>query len=167
MAQTTNKPSATPGFAVPYVMLGKQAATIKREMVMAFESVLDSGRYITGPELAAFEKEFAAYCGAPYAAGIANGTCSLHLVMRAIGVHEGDEVITAPNSFLASASTVALVGAKPVFAYILPDGNIDPAMIEAAITPRTRAIMPVHLTGRPARMKEINAIARAKNLFVL
>lgn len=156
-----------PKFSVPYAALGQHAATIKREMVAAFETVLDSGRYITGPELSTFEKEFSDYCGAPHAVGLANGTCSLHLVMRAIGIREGDEVITAPNSFLASASTIALVGAKPVFADIGPDGNIDPLRIEAAITPRTRAIMPVHLTGRPARMREINDIARAKNLFVL
>ena len=162
-----SKPPANSQFSVPYVALGKQAATMKREMVAAFEAVLESGRYITGPELTSFEREFADYCGTAHAVGIANGTCSLHLVMRGIGVREGDEVITAPNSFLASASTIALIGAKPVFADIGSDGNIDPQKIEDAISPRTRAIMPVHLAGRPAKMHEINAIARSRKLFVL
>lgn len=167
MASIVSKPPSKSPFSVPYVALGQRAATMKREMVAAFEAVLESGRYITGPECIAFESEFAEYCGATHAVGLANGTCSLHLVMRGIGVREGDEVITAPNSFLASASTIALVGAKPVFADIGPDGNIDPRKIEEAITPRTRAIIPVHLTGRPAKMGEINAIARDRKLFVL
>ena len=162
-----SKPPANSQFSVPYVALGKQAATMKREMVAAFEAVLESGRDLTGPELTSFEREFADYCGTAHAVGIANGTCSLHLVMRGIGVREGDEVITAPNSFLASASTIALIGAKPVFADIGSDGNIDPQKIEDAISPRTRAIMPVHLAGRPAKMHEINAIARSRKLFVL
>jgi dTDP-4-amino-4,6-dideoxygalactose transaminase len=154
-------------FNIPYASLGKQAATIKPLLMAAFEGVIDSGRYILGPEVAAFENEFAAYCGSPYSVGLANGTCSLHLVMRSLGLKENDEIITAPNSFLASASTIALAGARPVFADIGSDGNIDPEMIEAAITPRTRAIVPVHLTGRPARMYEIMEIAKQHNLFVI
>jgi dTDP-4-amino-4,6-dideoxygalactose transaminase len=156
-----------PAFDIPYTMLGQEAASMKREYMAAFETVLESGRYILGPEVDAFEKEFADYCGTAHAVGLANGTCSLHLVMRSMGLREGDEIITAPNSFLASASTIALAGARPVFADIGPDGNIDPEKIEAAMTPRTRAILPVHLTGRPARMGEINEIARHRKLFVL
>jgi dTDP-4-amino-4,6-dideoxygalactose transaminase len=152
---------------VPYTILGEEAAGMKKEYVAAFERVLESGRYILGPEVDAFEKDFANYCGTEFAVGLANGTCSLHLVMRSMGLGASDEIVTAPNSFLASASTIALAGAKPVFADIGEDGNIDPEKIEDAITPRTRAILPVHLTGRPAKMREINEIARRKNLFVL
>lgn len=154
-------------FAVPYSGLSRQAGTIKRELMAAVESVLDSGRFILGPEVAAFEQEFAALCGTRFARGISNGTSALHLVLRSIGLKPGEEVITAPNSFLASASTVALAGGRPVFADVRRDMNIDPERIEAAITPRTRAIIPVHLTGRPARMPEIMDIARRRGLFVL
>lgn len=156
-----------PAFAVPYTALGAEIAPIKQELMSAFEEVLESGRYILGEDVAEFEREFAHYCGATHAAGIASGTCALHLVLRSLGVQEGDEVLTAPNSFIASASSIALAGARPVFVDIRPDGNIDPARIEDAITPRTRALIPVHLTGRPARMPEILEIARRHNLFVL
>ena len=166
---SATKPLAVdkPAYDVPYTALGTEAASMKRELVAAFENVLTSGRYILGPELAAFEREFAAYCGTSHALGIANGTCSLHLVMRALGLRSGDEIITSPNSFVASASTIALAGAKPVFVDICPDGNIDPQKIEAAVTPRTRAIVPVHIAGRPARMDPIMEIARRRSLFVL
>ncbi|MDX2099760.1 MAG: DegT/DnrJ/EryC1/StrS family aminotransferase [Leptolyngbyaceae cyanobacterium bins.59] len=154
-------------YSVPYVSFAQQNAQIKQELMEAFSTVLDSGQYIMGPELTAFEREFAAYCQAEFASGIASGTCALHLVMRSLGLKEGDEIITAPNSFLASASTIALAGAKPVFVDVREDMNMDPDKLEVAITPRTRAIVPVHLTGRPARMVEILEIARAHNLFVL
>lgn len=152
---------------VPYTAFDKLHGPIRAELVKAFEEVLDGGRYIQGPSVAAFEREFAAYCGAAHATGVANGTCSLHLTLRAIGVGEGDEVITPPNSFIASASTIALAGAKPVFVDVRSDLNIDPGLIEQAITSRTKAIVPVHLTGRPARMVEINEIADRRGLFVL
>lgn len=168
MATMTGKaPESSNAFAVPYTALGREAASMKRELIAAFEAVLDSGRYILGPEVVEFEKEFATYCGAEYAVGLASGTCSLHLVLRSLGLSEGDEIITAPNSFVASASTIALAGARPVFVDIRDDGNIDPQRIEDAITPRTRAVVPVHIAGRPARMTEILEIARRRNLFVL
>ena len=153
--------------SVPYVALGAMAQEIKKELMDAFEAVLDSGQYVLGPEVSAFEQEFADYCQVKFAAGVASGTCSLHLVLGGIGLSEGDEVITVPNSFVATAATIALVGARPVFVDIQPDLNIDPDLIEAAITPRTKAIVPVHLTGRPARMVEIMDIAQQHNLFVL
>ena len=162
MANTT---SSAP--LVPYAALAGLARQVKAELMTAFEGVLDSGQYVMGQELEAFETEFAAYCGTRYAVGIANGTCALHLVLRGLGLSHGDEVITAPNSFIASASSIALTGAKPVFVDIQPDLNMNPELIEAAITPRTKAIMPVHLTGRPARMNEIREIAHAHGLFVL
>lgn len=152
---------------VPYTAFEKRNAPIRQQLIQAFEHVIDSGRYIQGPEVAAFEQEFALFCGAPFASGTSNGTDALHLTLRAIGVGAGDEVITAPNSFIASASTIALVGAKPVFVDVCEDLNIDPTKIEQAITPRTKAIVPVHLAGRPAKMVEINEIARRHNLFVL
>ena len=152
---------------IPYTSFPKLHAPIRAELIKAFEDVLDSGRYIQGPECEAFESEFAEYCGAPFATGIANGTCSLHLMLRTIGVGSGDEVITAPNSFIASASTIALAGARPVFVDVSGDMNINTDQIERAITPRTKAIVPVHLAGRPARMHEINDIARRHELFVL
>ena len=154
-------------YAVPYSALATEASLVKTELLRAVENVLESGRYILGPECAAFEKEFAEYCQTTFAAGIANGTCALHLVLRGIGLSDGDEVITVSNSFVASASSVALAGAKPVFVDIGADGNMDPQLLEDAITARTRAIVPVHLTGRPARMTEILEIARRHDLFVL
>lgn len=152
---------------IPYTAFQNTNAPLRAKLILAFEQVLDSGRYIQGPEVTSFEQEFAEYCGAPYATGVSNGTCSLHLTLRAIGVGAGDEVITAPNSFVASASTIALVGAKPVFVDVMPDLNIDPDQIERAITPRTKAIVPVHLAGRPAKMRQINDIAQRHGLFVL
>lgn len=157
----------TSSLQVPYVQLGTQSAPQKRELLAAVEKVIDSGNYILGNEVSAFEKEFSEYCSAETALGVANGTCSLHLIMRSLGIGAGDEVITAPNSFLASAATIDLVGAKPVFADIGSDLNIDPEKIEEAITKKTKALMPVHLTGRPAQMNKILAIAKRHNLYVI
>lgn len=152
---------------VPYANLAQEAGELRAELVRAFEKVITSGKYVLGSEVAAFEQEFAAYCGTSHAVGMANGTCALHLVWRAMGIQPGDEIITAPNSFIATASTIALAGARPVFVDIGPDLNIAPEKIAAAITPRTRGIVPVHLAGRPARMPAILEIARKHNLFVL
>ena len=156
-----------PSYTVPYSALATEAFLVKAELMRAVENVLDSGRYILGPEVTAFELEFAEYCEAKYSAGISSGTSALNLVLRGIGLMDGDEVITAPNSFIASASSIALAGAKPVFVDIRDDGNMDPQKLEDAITEHTRAIVPVHLTGRPAKMKEILEIARRRDLFVL
>jgi len=157
----------TPKWTVPYTALRYEASIFKKDYLAAFENVLLSGHYIIGPELSAFEKEFAEYCQAPFAVGVATGTDALFLVLRSLELQDGDEVITAPNSFIASASSIALAGAKPVFVDIRSDGNMDAALLEKSITPRTKAIMPVHLTGRPAIMPEILDIAKKHNLFVL
>ena len=154
-------------YAVPYSDLAAEAALVKSELMLTFENVLNSGRYILGPEVAAFEREFADYCQTKFSVGISNGTSALHLVLRALGLNEGDEVITVPNSFVASAAAIALAGAKPVFVDICHCGNMDPNQLERAITKRTRAIIPVHMTGRPAEMKSIMEIAGRRNLFVL
>ena len=156
-----------PKFTVPYTGFALKNEAIKQKLMCAFEAVLDSGHYVMGPECAAFEREFAAYCHAQHAIGMANGTCALHMALLVAGIGAGDEVITVSNSFIATAASIAHAGGWPVFVDVLPDLNMDPAKIEAAITPRTKAIIPVHLTGRPARMKEILAIAKARNLFVL
>jgi dTDP-4-amino-4,6-dideoxygalactose transaminase len=154
-------------YQVPYTGLTQQVAAIKHDLLAAFERVVDSGRYIMGPNVAAFEEQFASFCGTAFAVGVANGTCALQMVWQALSLGPGDEVITAPNSFVATASSIAMTGAKPVFADIGGDLNLDPERITAAITPRTRGIVPVHLTGRPARMAEINRIAEKHGLFVL
>lgn len=154
-------------YDIPYSALAEQAAEIKTELVEAFVAVLDSGRYILGPELATFEREFAAYCGAPLALGVGSGTCALHLALRALQLRPGDEVITAPNSFIATAAAIVHAGGRPVFADIGPDLNIDPHAVAAAVTPRTRVIIPVHLTGRPAAMPALLEIAERHNLMIL
>ena len=152
---------------IPYTNLASHTAEIKTELLSAVEEVLDSGHYILGPHVSKFEKKFAEYCHAKYGIGVANGTSSLYLVLKAIGINKDDEVITAPNSFIATASSIALTGARPVFVDIRQDMNIDPSKIESAITPLTKAIIPVHLTGRPAPMDEIIKIAKKHNIFVL
>ena len=152
---------------VPYVDFGPTTQSSKADLTNAFERVLDSGKFVLGPEVKKFEQDFADFCGTKYAAGLANGTCSLHVVFKALGIEEGDEVITAPNSFIATAAAIAQVRAKPVFVDTNFDFNINPEAIEAAITPRTKAIVPVHLTGRVAKMDQILKIAKKHNLIVI
>lgn len=154
-------------FDVPYVDFGPTTLNSKKDLTLAFERVLESGKFVLGPEVKNFESEFAQYCGTKYAAGLSNGTCSLHVVFRALGISEGDEVITAPNSFIATASSIAQVKAIPVFVDTNLDFNINPEEIEAAITPKTKAIVPVHLTGRVAKMDKILEIAKKHNLIVI
>jgi len=153
--------------SVPFVALDVQQRLLKPELMAAVEAVLDGGQFILGQEVADFEKSFAALAGCPAAVGIASGTCALVLSLRALGIGQGDEVITPANSFVASAAGVALTGARPVFVDVREDLNIDPALIEPAITPRTPAIIPVHLTGRPAAMERIGEIATRRGLAVV
>lgn len=153
--------------SVPYVDLGELNDRHRGELLSAVDRVISSGMYILGEEVETFEAAFARYCGTRFAVGVANGTDALVLAMKALGIGPGDEVITAPNSFLASASSIALTGARPVFADVRDDLNIDPEAVEAAITPSTRAIMPVHLAGRPADLRALNAVAERHGLFVI
>jgi dTDP-4-amino-4,6-dideoxygalactose transaminase len=155
------------GQAVPYVDLVAQHAPLKAEVLAAVERVLDSGRFILGDEVEQFEREFAALCGAEYAVGVNSGTDALVLALRALGIGPGDEVITVPNSFVASAGCIVLAGAQPVFVDVRGDLNIDPDLIEAAITPRTKAILVVHLTGRPAQMDRVMDVSRRYGLRVV
>lgn len=152
---------------VPYTNFPAIVRELQPELHQALDGVLDSGRYILGPNLTALEESLAAQLGVRHVLGVSNGTDALVLALKALGIGPGDEVITAPNSFLASASAVALAGATPRFADVGDDMNLDPAAFEAAITPRTRAVIPVHLTGRSARMPAIVAIARRHGLKVL
>jgi dTDP-4-amino-4,6-dideoxygalactose transaminase len=153
--------------AVPFVNLGLQYLGLRDQILNAFDQISQQGTYIMGPELQTFEKNFAAYCGTEYAIGIGNGGDALFFVLKALGIGPGDEVITAANSFIASAWAIAVLGAKPVFADVRDDYNIDPDRIREVITDKTRAIMPVHLTGRPADMAEIMAIAKENDLHVI
>jgi len=152
---------------VPYVDLVAHDAAIRAELLAAVERVLAHGGFVLGAEVERFEARFAELCGTRCAVGVANGTAALTLTLRALGIGPGDEVITAPNSFLASVSAIVLAGARPVLADVRADLNIDPRAIEAAITPRTRAIVPVHLTGRPADVDAIGEIAARHGLAVV
>lgn len=130
--------------------------------------VLESGTLAQGPRVAAFEAAFAAYCGVKHAVATSSGTAALHLALLAHGVGPGDEVITTPFTFIATANAILYVGARPVFVDIDPvTFNISPALIERAITPRTRAILPVHLFGLPADLDPILEVARARGLAVI
>jgi dTDP-4-amino-4,6-dideoxygalactose transaminase len=153
---------------IPLLDLKAQYETIQDEMNEAIRRVLTSTQYILGPETGAFEDEFAAYCGANFAVGVGSGTSALHLALLAAGVGPGDEVISVSFTFVATAAAILYTGARPVFVDIDPATfTIDPALIAAAITPRTRAILPVHLYGQPADMRPIRDLAQRHNLIVI
>jgi dTDP-4-amino-4,6-dideoxygalactose transaminase len=153
---------------IPLLDLKAQYRAIKSELDAAVIRVMENAQFILGPEVAAFEKEFAAYIGAAEAIGVNSGTSALHLALLAAGVGPGDEVITVPFSFVATAASIVYTGATPVFVDIDPATfNIDVTRIEAAITPRTKAIMPVHLFGQPADMDPVMEIARRHGLIVI
>ena len=144
---------------IPLVDVKAQYAPLIPELKERFAEVLDSGRFIFGPEVEAFEREAAAYLGVPHAIGVANGTDALVLSLEAMGVGRGDEVICPSFTFYATAEAIARVGATPVFADIDPVTlNVDPADVAAKVTERTKAIMPVHLFGRPAPLAELAAL---------
>jgi dTDP-3-amino-3,4,6-trideoxy-alpha-D-glucose transaminase len=151
---------------VPFNVLtpGEDAAAVRA----AVDRVIASGWFVLGPEVEAFEAEFAAASGAPHAVGVGTGTDAITLILRALGIGAGDEVITPPLSAAYSALAVIMAGARPVFADIDPERlTIDPAAIERAITPRTRALLPVHLYGQPADMRPIEAIATRHHLAIV
>ncbi len=152
---------------VPYVDLVAQHAPIKDELLAAIARVIDHGQFVLGEETAHFEREFAELCGTRYAVGVNSGTDALILALKAVGVGSGDEVITVPNSFVASVSCIRLLGAKPVFVDVDGHYNMDPELIEAAITPNCKAIIPVHLTGLPCDMGPIMALADKYGLAVV
>lgn len=154
--------------SIPLADLKAQYESIKEELDAAINGAIHSGQFILGPEVKAFEREMAAYCGTKYAVGVASGTDALQLALLACGIGPGDEVITTPFTFIATAESIARCGAIPVFADIDPRTyNIDPAQIELKITPRTRAILPVHLYGQPADMDPIIEMAGKHHLKVV
>lgn len=145
---------------IPYLDLKAQYRGIRDEVLAALEAVCESTAFAQGPPTAVFEKEFAAYCGARHCVSVNSGTSALHLAMRCLDIGPGDEVITAPLTFIATAWAITYVGARPVFVDIEPERRtLDPKKLEAAITPRTKAIIPVHLYGMPADMTGIGAVA--------
>jgi dTDP-4-amino-4,6-dideoxygalactose transaminase len=153
---------------IPLVDLKAQYQSIRTEVNAALQSVLDEACFILGPPVARFERDFAAFCGTPHCVGVASGTDALQLIFRAMNLRAGDEVIVPAFTFVATALGVSLAGGQPVLVDVRrEDGLIDPDRIEAAITPRTRAILPVHLYGRCCDMDRIHEIAKTHNLQVI
>jgi dTDP-4-amino-4,6-dideoxygalactose transaminase len=153
---------------IPPLDLGRQYQALQTEINTAVLSVLASSQYIGGPVVAQFEQNFANYIETPFCISCNSGTDALYLALRAFDIGPGDEVITSPFSFIATAEVISMVGATPVFVDIVPQTfNLDPHQIERAITSRTRAIIPVHLFGHPAQMDRLMAIAQAHNLPVI
>jgi dTDP-4-amino-4,6-dideoxygalactose transaminase len=154
--------------SIPAEDLTRQYAQIADEIHHALDAVLPRGKYTLGPDLAAFEQEFAAYCDCRFALGIANGTEALHLALAALSIGPGDEVITACNTYAATAFAISYVGARPVFADVEPDTfNLDAACVAEKISPRTRAIVPVHMYGQPVVMEPLLDLARQHHLHVI
>ncbi len=165
LPQHLSPASSTP---VPFVDLQAQMRSIRAEVDAAIAGVLDSCQFTLGPEVTAFEEEFAAYCQRRHGVAVNTGTSALHLALLAAGIGPGDEVITVPFTFVATASAIDYTGATPVFVDIDPRTlTMDPRAIEAAITPRTRAILPVHLYGLMADMQAIRAVASRHGLVVI
>jgi dTDP-4-amino-4,6-dideoxygalactose transaminase len=153
---------------VPFVDLLAQYAAIGEELEENVVRVLRGGQYVAGPDVDALEAEFAEYCGVAHAVSVNSGTAALHVALLALGIGPGDEVITASHTFVATGEAIALTGATPVFVDIDPATyTIDPGLIEEAMTPRTKAIIPVHLYGQPAEMDSILTIARRHGLRVI
>ena len=153
---------------VPYFDLKLQYTGLREEILAALDRVCQNASFILGEEVAEFEKEFAAYCETKYCVALNTGTSALHLALLAAGVRTGDEVVTTPNTFIATAEAISYTGAKPVFVDVEPaTTNIDPRQIERAITGKTKAIMPVHLYGRPADLEAILEIAKRLRLVVI
>ncbi|MFZ1909206.1 MAG: DegT/DnrJ/EryC1/StrS family aminotransferase, partial [Burkholderiales bacterium] len=153
---------------VPFLDLRASHAEIEPELEEAFGRVLRSGVYLLGSELEAFEREFADYCGARHCVGVGNGLEALHLILRAYGIGRGDEVLVPANTYIATWLAVSHAGALPV--PVEPDSgtyNVDPGLVESAVTAQTKAIIAVHLYGQPAEMDAINDVAARHGLKVI
>jgi dTDP-4-amino-4,6-dideoxygalactose transaminase len=168
MSMTMHRLSRFTRRDVPLLDTVAQYAYLKEELQQAMNQVLESGSYIMGPAVKEFEEAVAQYCGVKHAIGVANGTDALLLTLDGLGIGPGDEVITSPFTFFASAEVISQVGAVPVFIDIEPDTyNINTALLEAAITPRTKAIIPVHIFGQPVQMDVVMELARKYGLHVI
>ena len=153
---------------VPFLDLKAQNRALKDEILPLWADILENAAFIGGPHVTGLEQEFAEACGVPHAIAVGSGTDALRLIFIALGLQSGGEVITAPNTFIATSEAISQAGGVPVFVDIRPDScNIDPAQIEAAITPRTRGIVPIHLYGQPAEMEAILEIADRHGLWVV
>jgi len=152
---------------IPYVNINTQWQEDRDDLLPIIDRVLSSGQYVGGDEIYKFEEDIAKYCQVKYAVALNSGTDALVMALYLLGVRPGDEVITSPNSFIASTAVIVHLGAKPIFVDVLPDQNIDPEKIESAITNKTKAIMPVHLTGRVCDMDPIMEIADKYGLSVV
>ncbi|HET6492053.1 MAG TPA: DegT/DnrJ/EryC1/StrS family aminotransferase [Burkholderiales bacterium] len=153
---------------IPMVDLQAQYRDLGAELDTAMQAVVRSGHFVLGPEVGAFERETAAYCNVRHAVSVASGTDALHLALRAAGVGPGDEVVTTPFTFIATAGAISQTGARPVFVDIdAGTFNIDPARVEAAVNARTRAVLPVHLYGQPADLAPIRELCRRRNLALI
>ena len=153
---------------VPFVNLRAQYDALKPKIDAAIASVLARSAYISGSDVDDFQKWFAAFCGVRHAIGVSSGTRALELVLRGLNVGRGDEVVTSANTFIATAAAITAAGARPVLVDVdEASGNLDPNRLDAAITAKTKAIIPVHLYGRPAAMREILDIAARKNIAVV
>ncbi len=154
--------------SIPFLDLAAQYRSIKQEIDPAIQSVIDSCAFASGPAVEKFEREFAAYCGVSHCIGVGNGTSAIELILRAYGIGAGDEVITVANSFFASAEAISLANATPILVDCCEnDALMDTTKLEAAITKKTKAILPVHLYGQCADMDAINAVAIKHNLLVI
>ncbi len=153
---------------IPVLDLARQTQALRAELDTAIDAVLRSGHFILGTNVEAFEREFAQYCGARHAVGVASGTDALELALRALDIGAGDEVITTPFTFVATAEAISCVGATPVFADVEPESyNLDPKAVERVISPKTKAMIVVHLYGRPARLDAFERIARERGIHLI
>ncbi|MBM3778569.1 MAG: DegT/DnrJ/EryC1/StrS family aminotransferase [Acidimicrobiia bacterium] len=167
-APGTGQPGLSDEPSVPYLDLRAQYRSIRDEVAPAVARVLESGQFVLGPEVEAFEREFAAWCGSRDAVAVNSGTSALHLALLACGVGPGDEVITVPFTFVATVAAIEYAGARPVLVDVDPGcGTMSPEALERAITPRTKAIVPVHLFGQPADMAPILDVARRHGVRVI
>jgi dTDP-4-amino-4,6-dideoxygalactose transaminase len=158
----------SPEIRIPFENLTRQYQALQGEIRTALDEVLPTGKYTMGPFLNRFEAEFGDYIGTQYCVGISNGTEALHLALLACGVKPGDEVITVPNTYIATVFAITYTGANPVFVDVDPvTFNLDPGQIEAHITPRTKVILPVHMYGHPVDMDAIMAVAAKHHLYVV
>src|ERR1051326_2010418 len=162
------RPALEKQMRVPFLDLNAHHIGLLNEFTDAIREVIEGSAFACGPFVDKVEREFAAYCGSKYAIGVGNGTDALWLTLLALGIGEGDEVITVPNTFIATAEAITYCKARPVFVDVDPNTfTMDPAELEKSLTERTKAIIPVHLFGQPADMDPILEFARANGLFVV
>ena len=153
---------------IPFVDLKAQYSAIKNELDFAIKKVIDGTAFVGGSFVKEFEKNFADYCNVEHCIGVGNGTDAIYIIIKCLGIGDGDEVITTANTFIATSEAISLSGATVVFCDVNPDTyNIAPEQIEEKITKKTKAIVPVHLYGRPAEMDKIIEIAERENLLVI